>query len=189
MTTDPHPWATSLDGLHAQVWLRLVRGVADRRAPARHPTLATVSPDGWPEARTAVLRAADPVTATLDLHTDLRSAKVAALQAMPRAALHIWDQTAHLQIRLMADVTILTGDSVAATWAKVPETSRRAYTMTPAPGHPIPTALNYQSTPDKPFFAVLRCTVQAMDILHLGPEHRRAAFDRATGWAGTWLSP
>jgi pyridoxamine 5'-phosphate oxidase len=189
MTTDPHPWAASLDGLYAQVWARLVRGVADRRAPTRHPTLATVSPDGWPEARTVVLRAADSVTATLDLHTDLRSAKVVALQSTPRAALHIWDQSAHLQIRLTADVTILSGDSVAATWAKVPETSRRAYATTPAPGQMIPTALDYQAGPDQTFFAVLRCKVQAMDILHLGPEHRRASFDRASGWVGSWLSP
>lgn len=189
MTIDPHPWAATLDGLYAQVWARLVRGVADRRAPARHPTLATVSPDGWPEARTVVLRAADPATATLDLHTDLRSAKVAALRAKPHAALHIWDQTAHLQIRITADVTILTGDPVAATWAKVPEASRRAYATTPSPGQAIPTALAYRAESDQTFFAVLRCTVQSMDILHLGPEHRRAAFDRATNWAGSWLSP
>jgi len=189
MTIDPHPWAATLDGLYAQVWARLMRGVADRRAATRHPTLATVSPDGWPEARTVVLRAADPATGTLDLHTDLRSAKVAALRTTPRAALHIWDQSAHLQIRLVADVTILTGGNVAATWAKVPDASRRAYRMTPAPGHPIPTALGYHVAPDQTFFTVLRCTVQAMDILHLGPDHRRASFDRASGWAGAWLSP
>jgi pyridoxamine 5'-phosphate oxidase len=189
MTTDPHPWAATLDGLYTQAWARLVRGVADRRAPARHPTLATVSSDGWPEARTVVLRAADPVSATLDLHTDLRSAKVMALQSTPCAALHIWDQTAHLQIRITADVTILTGDSVAATWAKVPEASRHAYATTPAPGQAIPTALAYRAASDHTFFAVLRCTVQSMDILHLGPDHRRAAFDRASGWAGMWLSP
>lgn len=189
MTTDPHPWAATLDELHTQVWARLARGVADRRAPARHPTLATTSPHGWPEARTVVLRATDPATATLDLHTDLRSAKVAALRATPRAALHIWDQSAHLQIRLMADVTILTGDSVAQTWVRVPETSRNAYTLTPAPGCVIPSALAYDAAPAQSFFAVLRCTVQTMDILHLGPDHRRAAFDRASGWAGVWLTP
>jgi pyridoxamine 5'-phosphate oxidase len=105
MTTDPHPhdphaWATSLEGLYAQVWQRLARGVVDRHAPARHPTFATVSPDGWPEARTVVMRAADPAGATLDIHTDLQSAKVASLRANPRAALHIWEASAHLQIRL-----------------------------------------------------------------------------------------
>ncbi len=189
MTTDPHPWATTLDGLHQQVWTRLVRGVADRRAPARHPTLATLSPAGWPEARTVVLRAADPAAAVLEVHTDLHSAKVAALRANPRAAFHVWEASAHLQTRLMVEVTILTGDAVAATWARVPDPSRHGYGTTPPPGQPIAAALAYDKPADPASFAVLRCAVQAMDVLHLGPQHRRARFDRADGWAGQWLAP
>ncbi|MBC7737166.1 MAG: pyridoxamine 5'-phosphate oxidase, partial [Candidatus Saccharibacteria bacterium] len=46
MTTDLHGWADQLDTLLAQVWSRLVRGVGDRHAPARHLTLATVSAAG-----------------------------------------------------------------------------------------------------------------------------------------------
>jgi drug/metabolite transporter (DMT)-like permease len=78
MTTDPHPWATGLESpdaqvcLHAQVWARLLRGVGDRHAPARHPVLATVAQGGMPQARTVVLRAADAAAGTLDIHTDLR---------------------------------------------------------------------------------------------------------------------
>ena len=40
MTPELHPWAADLSDLYAQVWARLVRGVRDRRAPARHPTYA-----------------------------------------------------------------------------------------------------------------------------------------------------
>lgn len=97
MSTEPHAWATDLGTLHAQIWERLVRGVHDRRAAARHPTLATVAPDGLPETRTVVLRAANATTACLDIYTDLRSAKVASLRANPRAVLHVWDSSAHLQ--------------------------------------------------------------------------------------------
>ena len=188
-TTDPHPWATSLDGLLAQVWQRLLRGVKDRHAACRHPTLATLSASGWPEARTVVLRAADLQAGVLDVHTDLRSPKVAALTALPRAALHIWDPSAHLQIRISADVSILSGTAVAAIWERVPDPSRNSYGTEPAPGHPIPTALDYAKPADPASFAVLRCTVQRMDILHLGPQHRRAEFTRATDWAGQWLAP
>lgn len=46
-----------------------MRGVDDRHAPARHPTLATVNSEGKPQARTVVLRAADQRSATLDIHT------------------------------------------------------------------------------------------------------------------------
>ena len=126
MKSDPHYWAGDLAPLHAEVWQHLTRGVHDRHAPARHPTLATVSPDGRPQARTVVLRAADKVAGTLDIHTDLRSAKVMDLRASPFAALHVWDTSAHLQLRIEACVTILTGHDVATTWQGVPEASRGA---------------------------------------------------------------
>lgn len=189
MVTDPHPWAERLDTLLDQAWSRLLRGVHDRHAPARHPTLATHSPDGWPEARTVVLRAADRAAATLDLHTDLQSPKIAALTALPRAALHIWDASAHLQLRLRAEVTVLTGPATAALWDRVPPASRVSYGTTPPPGQPIPAALDYTTQPDPARFAVLRCHLLEMDLLHLGPRHRRARFSRAGGWAGTWLAP
>lgn len=189
MAIDPHPWAADLEPLLAQVWARLVRGVGDRHAPARHPTLATVSPTGMPQARTVVLRAADPGAGTLDIHTDLRSAKGAALQANPRAALHVWDASAHLQTRIEAAVTILTGAAVAEIWARVPDPSRLAYGGLPPPGLPIPDPAAHQKRADPADFAVLRCTVQMVDALHLGPQHRRARFDRATAWTGQWLAP
>ncbi len=189
MKTDPHPWAENLVSLHDQAWQRLLRGVRDRHAPARHPTLATVSSDGWPEARTVVLRRADRATATLEVHTDLCSRKVAALGADPRAALHVWDATAHLQIRLTATATIRTGNSTADAWNRIPAQSRISYGTTPPPGHPIPGALAYQTAPDPARFAILTFTLHEMDLLHLGPRHRRAWFSRGTAWAGQWIAP
>ena len=189
MTSDPQAWAADLTGLHAQVWARLLHGVANRQAPARHPTLATLSPDGWPEARTVVLRAADAVAGTLDLHTDLYSAKVAALRHCPRAALHIWDAEMQLQSRLSVQVQVLSGPEVAAIWARVPDPSRQSYGTLPRPGQPIATDLAYEKRPDADSFAVLRCTVWAIDAVYLGPEHRRASFARETLWQGQWLAP
>lgn len=189
MKSDPHPWASDMALLHVEVWRHLTRGVHDRHAPARHPTLATVSPDGRPQARTVVLRAADKTAGTLDIHTDLRSAKVMDLRATPFAALHVWDTSAHLQLRIEARVTILTGHDVAATWQGVPEESRGAYGSTPAPGQPIAQALGYTKAADPACFAVLRLRVSTVDALHLGPNHRRARFDRDNDWAGTWLAP
>lgn len=190
MTTDPHPWAAGLDSLHAHIWTRLSRGVHDRRAPARHPTLATVDATGRPQARTVVLRGADAAAGTLSLYTDRHSAKVAELRANPLAALHVWDAAAHLQIRIEAEVAIETGPGVADVWASVPEPSRYAYSSTATPGRPIPEALAYTKTPDPAAFARLRLTVSAIDALHLGRDHhRRARFERADGWAGQWLVP
>lgn len=189
MTDAPPSWATDLGTLHAQVWTRLARGARDRHAPARHPTLATLGRDGIPQARTVVLRAADKTAATLDIHTDLHAAKVAELRDTPRAGLHVWDAGPHLQIRIEAEVAILSGRDVAEIWARVPAPSRIAYGSTPAPGQPIPEALGYDKTPDPAAFAVLRLSVTAIDALHLGPQHRRARYVPDDGWAGQWLAP
>jgi len=189
VTPDPHPWAKSLDTLLTEVWQRLTRAIHDRRAAARHPTLATVSADGWPEARTVVLRAADRAGAFLQVYTDLRSAKVADLRANPRAALHIWDKSAHLQARLRTEVTILSGAETAALWERLSAPARLAYANTPGPGLPIQDALGYRQNPDPAHFAVLKLAVQEMDVLHLGPEHRRALYRSAAGWAGQWVAP
>jgi pyridoxamine 5'-phosphate oxidase len=189
MTHDPHPWAASLPELYAQVWTRLVRGVADRRSPARHPTLTTVSAEGKPKARTVVLRAADVALRTMDIHTDLRSAKIKEVIAMPFAALHIWDASAHLQVRLEAEVAILRGAAVADIWNRLPEHTRATYGIVPEPGQQIHDSLAYTKEAPEHNFGMLRLTVETIEVLHLGPYHRRARFDVTEEWAGTWLVP
>lgn len=189
MNHDPHPWARDLADLHAQVWTRIARGVEGKHSAARHPTLATIGTNGLPQARTVVLRAADKSSATLDIHTDLHSAKVAELRANPGAALHVWDTSPHLQIRIEAEVAILSGADVADILERVPGPARLAYGSTPAPGQPIQDALGYKKWPDPDAFAVLRLTVIAIDALHLGPDHRRARYLRHDNWAGQWRAP
>ena len=189
MTADPHPWAATLQDLHAQVWTRLKRGLNGRRAATRHPTLATVSADGRPQARTVVLRGADAASATLEVHTDVHSHTIAELRATPFAALHIWDPGAHLQLRLEADATILTGEALRPLWDRVPPASRVSYGTQPAPGTPIDEALAYVKEPDFAAFAVISLRLLRIEAMHLGPLHRRALFDRADGWQGVWLSP
>lgn len=113
-TLDSHPWAHEPVTLRDHAWQRLIRGVNDRHAPSRHPTLSTVSPEGLPQARTVVLRAADRSRCRLEIHTNLYSAKVDGLRHTPVAALHVWESGSSLQIRLLADVTITTGADAAA---------------------------------------------------------------------------
>lgn len=189
MSLDPHPWALELGTLYDHAWQRLVRGVHDRHAPAWHPTLATVSPDGLPKARTVVLRAADKSQGRLEIHTNLHSSKITDLMAKPVAALHVWDHGSCLQIRVEADVEIVSGAAVADTWARVPDRSRTAYSSSHTPGRPIPSALAYDNDPDQSVFAVLHLNIRALDLLHLGADHRRAHFTRESGWAGQWLVP
>ena len=189
MKPNLQPWGSDLLELYSEIWKRLTFGILDRHAPARHPTLATTTAEGRPKARTVVLRAADKVAGTLDIHTDLRSAKVGELRATPFAALHVWDPLAHLQLRIEGQITISAGQDVAKIWEAVPAASRLSYGSTPAPGAPIAQALDYTKTADAGSFVVLRLEIETIDAVHLGPHHRRARFDRCDQWTGTWLAP
>lgn len=182
-------WFESLESIHAQIWDTLIQGVVNADHPARRPTFATVSPDSWPEARTVVLRGADPEAGKVWVHTDLQSDKIRSLQATPRAALHVWIADERLQIRLRTEVEIEHGPSVQPIWNNIPDHSKQSYGITPGPGTPITGALDYVKEPDPATFAVLHCRVMDIDALHLGDRHRRAAFSRQRGWAGQWLSP
>ncbi len=189
MTREVQAWASDLTALYEQVWARLVRGVGDRHAPSRHPTLATVTKDGRPRARTVVLRGVDPKARTLEIHTDLRSAKVEELRATPFAALHVWDASAHLQTRIEAEMTIRAGTEVSETWSRLTDMTRSSYGVMPPPGLPIYGGLDYAKSADETAFAVLNLRVSAIDALHLGAHHRRARFDRESDWQGQWLAP
>lgn len=182
-------WAETLPDLLDRAWSCLERGPVDRDAAARHPTLATIDRQGWPEARTVVLRSVSRADDLVEVHTDLHSPKVASLRATPRAALHVWDAAARLQIRLQARVEILTGPEVAETWAQVPDHPRQSYGIVPPPGTPIGSSRGYRAVPDPATFAVLRCHPVHIDLLHLGDVHRRARFLQADGWTGQWLAP
>jgi len=172
-------WFDTPDGFWERGWRLMTRG--------REVTLASLSEDGWPEARTVILRAAEP--GSCEVHTDLGSSKVASLRSTPRAALHLWDAESALQLRLRSEVEIVTGEPARAAWDKVPEPSQTAYGKRPVPGTEISSALNYALTPGPENFAILRLNVVSVDMLHLGQDHRRVAFARADGWQGRWLSP
>ena len=183
--SDPADLRAFLD--HA--WQRLSRGVADRRSDARHVSFATVSPDGLPEVRTVVLRAARQSSAMVEVHTDAASAKITALATQPHAQLMIWDERTKLQIRMSARVEVLGGAAVADVWNRVPELSRRSYGKAPEPAAPIDHPHAYEVLSDPSAFRVVRCHLETIDLVELGEVHRRAVFARDTNWAGQWLVP
>ena len=125
----------------------------------------------------------------MHIHTDLDATKVRDVRAAPFAALHVWDPSARLQVRVDAHVTVLKGQDVDAIWAGMSAASRLSYGSAPAPGQPISAALEYEKVPDFGSFAVLQFEISKIDALHLDPNHRRARFDRDSDWAGTWLVP
>lgn len=184
--TDP---LATLPGTLDEVWRQLELGVADRTAPARHPVLATAGGEGA-EARMVVLRAADRARGTLEIHTDVRSGKVAELRAEKRASLHVWIPDAGLQIRLRCHVQILAGGAAAPYWDAVPVSARALYGGDPAPGQNIDRPDDHAAGADPACFCVLRGRLVEIETLQIAePQHRRAVFRAAAGWEGTWRAP
>ncbi|MDJ0631432.1 MAG: pyridoxamine 5'-phosphate oxidase family protein [Rhodobacter sp.] len=180
-------WSKSLEDFHARLWLDLSNAVTP---PARRIVLSTIGRSGGPEARMAVLRAADRGRAEAAIHTDSHSTKIAELHADPRATLHSWNDTLQLQLRLRGVMRIATGDDAAHLWPQVPDGSRSSYGVTPAPGTAIASSDAYSRAPDPGRFAVLTLRIEEIDAVHLsGDYHRRAVFCRRNGWAGAWLAP
>lgn len=178
---------TDLAAFLAEACAALDRAVAARGVLAHHVTLATVSPEGWPEARTVVLRAADWDEATACIYSDIASGKVGSLMASPCAALHLWEPETALQVRLTCVAAIRSGDAVADLWADMGAAGRASYGKTPVPGTRIATAGAYREVSDPAAFVVLDFAIRAMDVVHLGPTHRRARF--VPDGAATWLVP
>ena len=180
----------SLDATFDKVWQLFARGVADRHASERHPTLATVGVDGTAQMRTVVLRAVDREASMLEFHTDLKSMKVSEIEAEPSCSMHVWNPKSKLQMRLRATAEILKGEAVDHIWARVPEGSRRAYGGSPLPGTPLKQPEEFESGFERERFAVVRLSLQSNETLCLAPEqHYRAVFKREDNWSGQWLAP
>jgi hypothetical protein len=194
---------SDLAAIRAHAWTLLVRGGADRKSPLHTPVIASVDAQGLPQARVMVLRKADPASATLRLHTDVRSPKVAELDGKPVAVLayHAGEQ---VQLRLAGTARIRTADAdVDTIWDQSTLFARRCYLAEHAPGTPLPGPSSglpawiegQQPTPEQIIparanFATLWIEVTAIDWLHLANSgHRRALFRSADGWAGAWLAP
>ncbi|SHI86475.1 pyridoxamine 5'-phosphate oxidase family protein [Wenxinia saemankumensis] len=175
--------------LRGAMWAALQRGVEEGDHPMRLVALATVTEDGFPAVRTVALRALDRHQGWLEVQSDARSAKVAELTRRPRAALLAWDPGTQLQVRARGEVQIRAGEIVRPAWDRVPEESRVAYGSEPAPGTPIRAATDYVKTPDFDRFAVLRLTIEAVDLVDLNEPHRRVIYQRADHFEGTWLAP
>ncbi|MBK5933058.1 pyridoxamine 5'-phosphate oxidase-like protein [Rhodovulum imhoffii] len=182
------PFST-LDGTLDQVWWRLERGVAEKRAAARHPVLATVGAQGA-EARIVVLRRARRTLDRVEVHSDLRAAKVEELRTNPRGSLVIWEARAKLQIRLRVDFRVMEGEEIGGYWQAIPDPARSLYGGDPAPGATIRGPGCHTPGPDDSAYCVLRGTVVEIETLQLGlPHHRRALFCATDGWKGVWQAP
>jgi hypothetical protein len=150
-----------------------------------------------------ILRAVDPETRTLRLHTDIRSAKAREIAADGRVALLAYDPASKVQVRLEGRAKLHHADAVAeAAWQGSLRMSRACYGTMPGPGSIIEQghAFRLPDTGDeaaleagRAHFAAMLIRVESLEWLYLAYEgHRRAHFEwdadgRIT--AAGWLAP
>ncbi|WP_417257649.1 pyridoxamine 5'-phosphate oxidase family protein [Celeribacter sp.] len=183
-------WTHDLAQLFNASWGVLLPQTVSARVDARLANLATIGADGAPEARGVVLRAADPARCTLDIVTDAATRKCDEIAADPRAALTLWREDVLLQLRLRGTVAVIEGPMAQDAWAGLSDSALPDYGVTPKPGTPINAPDAYTRSPDAARFAILRMTVDTMDVVSLNrPTHTRAFYERRDGWRGQWQAP
>jgi hypothetical protein len=186
------PGALLLGRSASLLWEALAWARAKRAHPWRTPVLATVSADGFPEARAIVLRGVDPAARRLLFHTDLRSAKCRAIARQPVVALCFVDARSGLQLRVTGPGRLESdADLVAAAWASVPEGSRGLYGGALAPGMPLDGTAGAAASDGAGAFAVLEVEARALDWLWAeGARQARgmACWDGA-GWVERRVAP
>lgn len=196
----------SLTETDLDLWQHLRAAPTQKDNGFKTCTLSTVAPNGWPGARTVVLRQTDETTRTLWFHTDVRADKVVHLQAKPEAVLLFWDNTRQIQLRCRITTIIHTNNAVAdEQWAKTWEGNRKMYLSEhepgsvqprPYPGFPVLLGENLptraESEAGRPNFAAVACNVLTIDYLHLSRAGQTRALFEYNGGEDVcrkWLAP
>jgi pyridoxine/pyridoxamine 5'-phosphate oxidase len=195
--TEPIPAHHScLDAILPAVWRLFARGVTDRRSAFHTPTLATIE-HGLPALRTLVLRGFEPAARQLSFHTDVRSAKAAALARQPVAGFHVYDPGLKIQVRCTGAITLHDTDEAATiAWQRSGASARRCYAILPPPGSAIadPAAADLEGQDEaaaRAVFLRVDLVITRLEWLYLASSgHRRARFVWTDGaLSSTWLVP
>jgi pyridoxamine 5'-phosphate oxidase len=188
-----------------EIWDRLHQGAASARDPFHLGVLATVV-DGVPDQRTVVLRDVDAHRHQLTFHTDRRSPKVAALEAVPQASWLFYDADAKIQLRIACQAEVHSeGAFWQERWDASRQASRACYAHTAGPGTALEGPLDYGpmlpapgetlvdevTRPGRENFAVVTTVAHRIDWLALSSGgHRRLRFNvTALGFDSLWIAP
>ncbi len=177
-----------LQEMDCLIWQSLAGGASSERHPWNEGSFSTIAVDpmgrACPRSRTVILRRADRTKLTVDLHTDLRSAKIDELRN-PNVCWLFYASATKIQLRLEGSASLIVGDEADDAWAETSTRSRAAYVSREPPGraaagpHPPDTSdrsvSSAESERGRPNFAIVRTVVRSADWLYLKREgHVRA---------------
>jgi hypothetical protein len=177
----------SLPAIEDALWRALQLAARDKSHPWRTPVLATTDGDVG-DARTVVVRDAEPDTATVRVYSDARAAKVAQIATHPLGTLVMWSPALGWQLRMRVRLEVSTeGLEVSSRWARLKlSPAAQDYLSAQAPGTPLDAALAARG--GRANFALIDAHVQSIDWLELHADgHRRARF--VLGATPCWLQP
>ena len=185
-------------------WQLLEHALKNPKDPLRLLTFGTTDEKNFPTTRTVVLRKVRAEKAEIDVFADLRSPKIQNLSRIPKASLVFYHPELGMQIRALAEVTLINNNEESRdVWKRLPIEGRKNYGAEQAPGTPLesghdglpPSWKNNPSLkitePGFKHFVILRCQLEEIDCLLLHPEgHQRAVFkQKEEEWQGSWVVP
>ncbi|WP_151671933.1 pyridoxamine 5'-phosphate oxidase family protein [Nitrincola schmidtii] len=180
-------YSNELEGIQSIIWHELQCAVSNRQHGWRTMTLASLSCDGLPDARTVVLREVDPVEQQLAIYTDKRSPKILQMTQHPNVSLVFWCSKLNWQLRIQAIAnTCHDPERALRVWQHVRDTAgAQDYLSLQAPSSPIKE--DGRLCEDKNQLCIINFNIQSIDWLSLSREgHRRAKIENGQL---TWLTP
>jgi hypothetical protein len=168
--------------LDATAWRNLELAGTDAHSGFRYVSYCTIDGEGNPQARMVVLRAADASERTIEIHTDVRSAKWQETEANPTVTFLGFDPGNGLQLRLQGNGSLHgPGSKIAErAWENLSPWTRETYSGGP-PGDTVvagSTLTEADSAVGRSVFGVVVFRASRLDWfqLHRGA-NERAIFD------------
>lgn len=195
----------TLHDVYKKIQEILKQDINSTRHPFHTGSLATISLDKKPKARTVVIRKLDEVKRQIFFHTDIRSPKIQELKNNPYIELCFYAREQKMQLRFSAQAMIHYQNDIAKkSWENSALSSRKCYlseiapsSVTGAGNDSLPSHLKgivpSEEETEAGFqnFTVIECNYNQIDFLTLSYKgHQRARVSWEGGQMHTqWLIP
>jgi pyridoxamine 5'-phosphate oxidase len=177
------------------VWAGLARGADDAEHALHLLTMATVSPDGRPNARVMTNRGVDRLAGRVWFYTRMDTPKVADLHARSAVCVVGYDRACGVQVRLNGTVRVHQRDAMAEEhWGHIAQVAQWLYQL-PDLDRESPVGIDPRLPQDREKltagltarsraqFGVIEMMVETVDWLQAnGREQRRAVMHASDRW-------